>query len=512
MKLAKPSLLVGLLMLLGGCAELPTQAERDHTQALQDTDDTRLGQAAASRVAAHPGKSGIAVLDDGLDAFAARILLARAAERSLDIQYYIWEPDLSGTLLFQALREAADRGVRVRLLLDDNNTDGLDRVLAALHAHENIEVRLFNPFVNRRWRALGYVTDFARLNRRMHNKSFTADNQATIIGGRNIGDPYFGAPSDIVFADLDVLAIGPVVREVSTDFDRYWASASAYPADKIIPPVDATAELTHLAEAAEAATRTPEGRVYMDALKESPLVQQMLERRLEFIWAPTMMVSDDPAKGLGQAEDGGLLLDALNAALKTPERELLLVSPYFVPTAAGVDALSALAASGVEIAILTNSLEATDIDVVHAGYAKHRERLLEAGIRLFELRRSAAPPTVRDRGITGSSASSLHAKTFAVDGQRAFIGSFNFDPRSAQLNTELGFLIESPEIASATARIFQQRVPENAYEVRLGSDGDLQWLERRDGEEIVHTTEPGTGLLERVMVRVMSALPIEWLL
>lgn len=244
-------------LLLAGCT-LPPLEGRTHSSApsAAETADTPLGRALAPLLAAHPGRSGIHPLSDPRDAFAARAMLANAAERTLDVQYYIWRNDLTGTLLFEALHDAADRGVRVRLLLDDNGTSGLDHWLATLDAHPLIEVRLFNPFVVRRPKAIGYLSDFARANRRMHNKSFTSDNQATIVGGRNIGDEYFAASEGMLFADLDVLAVGPVVDEVSRDFDRYWASDSAYPVTGILPAASETA-LDELSAQASIIERDP---------------------------------------------------------------------------------------------------------------------------------------------------------------------------------------------------------------------------------------------------------------
>src|SRR6478752_10782042 len=227
------------LALSQGCTFLPPLDGRTISNRLQNTAESRLGRSIAPLAEAHPGLTGVVPLLSGRDAFAARVRLADVAERSLDVQYYIWHDDLSGTLLLDALRRAADRGVRVRVLLDDNNTAGLADTLAALDAHANIEVRLFNPFRRRRVRWLDYLTDFSRLNRRMHNKSFTADNEVTIVGGRNVGDEYFGAGHDVLFVDLDVLAIGPVVSDVSRDFDRYWHSESAWPAHRVIPPASA---------------------------------------------------------------------------------------------------------------------------------------------------------------------------------------------------------------------------------------------------------------------------------
>ncbi len=501
------------ITLPAGCAQLPPIEGRSVSTVVQDTADTRLGQAIGPLTQAHPGESGIIALPDGRDAFAARTLLADAAERTLDIQYYIWQLDMSGTLLFEALHRAADRGVRVRLLLDDNNTSGLDMILAMLDAHPNIQVRLFNPFMYRDWRLLGYLTDFWRLNRRMHNKTFTADNQATIIGGRNVGDPYFGAGQGALFMDLDVLAIGPVVKAVSRDFDRYWASGSSYPAARILSDAD-PASLSRLAGAASRVKREPAAAAYMQAIRNLPFAQNLLAGRASFEWADTHMVSDDPAKGLDRAADDELLWYRLREILGRPKEELLLVSPYFVPTASGVEYFAGLAGEGVGITVLTNSFEATGVAVVHAGYAKWRKELLEAGVTLLELKRAYAPPPLKDndRGLTGSPDASLHAKTFSVDGSRAFIGSYNFDPRSARLNTEVGFVIDSPTLAQAIADAFVTDISARSYDVRLSDTGELQWVEQVDGKEIVHDEEPGTGFWQRLGLRLLALLPIEWLL
>ena len=479
---------------------------------LTDTHETALGKAVRPRADAHPGTSGIHALADPNDAFAARMLLARAAERSLDVQYYIWRGDLTGTMLFEALHAAAARGVRVRLLLDDNNTDGLDPTLAALDAHPAIEVRLFNPFANRRLRWLGYLTDFGRLNRRMHNKSFTADNQATIVGGRNVGDEYFGATDGVLFADLDVLAVGPAVHAVSEDFDRYWNSASAYPVARVLPRAD-PGQLEGLPRAAARIEGQPAARAYVDAVREASFVTDLLRGDLALEWAPTWLISDDPAKGLGQAPPEALLLTKLRQVIGSANSEVDIVSPYFVPTKAGVDALAALAARGVKLRVLTNALEATDVAVVHAGYAKHRRAMLKAGLELYELR-SAGVQGARAKAkmFGGSSGSSLHAKTFAADRARVFVGSFNFDPRSGELNTELGFVIESPALANAVASAFDTAVPAAAYRVELAGERELVWVEQRDGTTVTHHREPGSGVLLRTWIAFLSLLPIEWML
>lgn len=475
--------------------------------------ETTLASACLPLTREHPGLSGIVPLRDGHDAFAARVLLADAAEETLDVQYYIWHNDLSGTLLLDALRRAADRGVRLRLLLDDNNTTGLDEILAVLDAHENIEVRLFNPFHRRRHRWLDYLTDFARLNRRMHNKSFTADAQVTIVGGRNIGDEYFGAGHGVLFMDLDVLAVGPVVSDVARDFDRYWQSASAFPVGEILPAAT-PASMNSVGDAIDRATHSPAAAAFLVAVEHQQFMGDLVEQRLLFDWAPTQMVSDDPAKGLGRAAERALLWSRLEDVIGEPTRELHLVSPYLVPGKAGAKQFATLAKRGVKVSVLTNSLEATDVAAVHAGYSKYRNRMLEAGATLFELKRtSPAPPKRRAlRGKSGSSRSSLHAKTFAIDRSRVFVGSFNFDPRSARLNTEMGFVIDSPLLAARLAEVFVENVPERAYHVQLRDSGRLEWTEVLDGRTVVHRKEPGAGVGLRLAILVLSVLPIEWLL
>jgi putative cardiolipin synthase len=506
------ALLPALLCLLAACGTLPPLERRSESHAYADTAGTRLGQVITPMATVHPGQSGIHPLLDARDAFAARVHLAHTAERSLDVQYYIWHKDMTGTLLFDALRAAAERGVRVRLLLDDNNTGGLDATLAALDSHPGIEVRLFNPLVARNWRWLNYLTDFRRANRRMHNKSFTADNQVTIIGGRNVGDEYFGATSGVLFSDLDVMAVGAVVQAVSDDFDRYWRSASAYPAPLLLAPAapDALATLAAEAEQLRHQAATSD---YIKALRASSFVQELTTARLPLEWAVTRIVSDDPAKALGRAEPSAQVPYKLKSLIGDPVSQVSLVSPYFVPSES-VDVFTELADRGVKVDILTNALEATDVAAVHAGYARHREPLLEAGVKLYELKRLAPRPEGESDVVMrgSSSATSLHAKTFSVDRSRLFVGSFNFDPRSARLNTEIGFVIDSPALAGQLDDAFSQRIPASAYQVQLGQGGRLFWTEQRNGQTIFHETEPGASLWQRFCVWLLSLLPIDSLL
>jgi putative cardiolipin synthase len=479
---------------------------------MHDTDATRLGHAVAQEVAAHPGKTGIHPLQVPREAFAARGLLAGAAERSIDAQYYIWHGDETGYLLFEALWQAADRGVRVRLLLDDNNTAGLDSVIAALDSHENIEVRLYNPLAQRNARMLNFVTDFKRVNRRMHNKSFTVDNQATIVGGRNVGNEYFGAGPGVTFADLDVIAIGPTVNEVSAAFDLYWSSPSAYPAAALLgqPQPGAVEQL----KAKFASVRAdPESASYLASLRETRLVADLKAGKLPFEWTEARLVYDQPGKTLdADSRNDLLLLPRLLEAAGPPAREFDLVSPYFVPGTQGTAALEGLARRGVKVRVLTNSLESTDVAAVHAGYAKRRPALLQAGVQLYELERTEAAPAAKGK-TGGSSSASLHAKTFAVDRERIFVGSFNFDPRSAKLNTEMGLVLYSPALAQQLSAAFDKEVPLRAYEVRLADDGrSLVWIERTPQGEKLYHTEPNSSLTRRMGVDFLTILPIEWLL
>lgn len=503
-----------LTVLMSGCATLPPPQDRTHTTALTNTADTRLGRAVAVGVAANPGKSGVYSMPDPHDAFAARMLLARVAEKSIDAQYFLWAGDEVGSLLYEEIRLAAQRGVRVRLLIDDFNTKGLDTLLAALGAQPNIEVRLYNPMVIRDARALNYLVDFQRVNRRMHNKSFTVDNQATVVGGRNIANEYFDAGRGLGFVDFDVIAVGPVVDKVSDEFDLFWNSASAYPASSFVgvPPPDAAAWLTARAEHARVG---PLAETYTQAVRSSEIVRSLYRHKLDFEWTSARVVHDDPAKTLATVERPDLeLMSRLVGILHAESRSLDMVSPYLVPGDEGTATLAGYARRGVRVRILTNSLAATDESAVHAGYAKRRPELLRAGVELWEIKSTATNASHKMRLRFGASSSSaVHAKTFAIDGSRVFVGSFNFDQRSYHLNTEMGLLIDSGTMAADLAQFFDNEVPSLAYEVKLAPDGqNLIWIERTANGEIRYDTEPDTTWAQRTGVDLMSLLPIEWLL
>jgi len=504
---------LAIAAVLGGCAGLPPLEGRPESRALAATADTRIGAAVAALARGNPGKTGIHALPVGADAFAARMALAAGAERSIDAQYYIWHGDQTGVLLFEALANAARRGVRVRILIDDQNSRDSEEVVAALGAEPNVEVRLYNPFAQRRGRFFQGLADFSRLNRRMHNKAFIVDNQAAVVGGRNIGNEYFGAGTEAPFMDLDVLAVGVAVPEVSAQFDLYWNSASAYPARWLVGEGMPGARAALDARFAEVRA-DPHSLAYMESVRSSPVLASLLKRDLVFEWVNARVVADDPAKTLdSSARTDVLLLSQLIAGGTRVRTGLDLISPYFVPGEKGSAHLEALARSGIRVRVLTNSFIATDVTPVHSGYAKRREDLVRSGIRLYELKGGGEPGKPdRDGRGSGSSSASLHAKTFAADGERIFVGSFNFDPRSALLNTEMGLVIESRTLAARLSDAFDTWIPTHAYEVRGRPDGSLEWIERSGAGEVRHETEPGMGPIKRAWLGFLSLLPIDWLL
>ena len=505
-----------LLLALGGCASLPPQANRSPSYAIESGADTPLGRDAARAAAPHAGQSSCLALPDGVDALLARLALARQAERSLDLQYYIWHDDLTGRQLAAALLHAADRGVRVRVLLDDLGTGADDAVLLALDAHPQIEIRLFNPVAARGARLLGAAVEFERVNRRMHNKAFIADNEFAVLGGRNIGDEYFGASGDLAFGDLDVLSSGPVVPDVSASFDRYWNASHAYPIAALLGRSGDAAQLVALRERLDADVA---------AQRDGPYATQVAERWLahrtgdgqQLHWGRVRLLVDEPDK-IEQSADA-------IAARRAPQtvqiglqiqQELLIVSPYFVPGDEGTAALAALVARGVRVTVLTNSLAATDVSAVHAGYARQRKALLAGGVHLYELRpevNRARTKGQRGDGVLGASRASLHAKTFVFDRQSVFIGSLNLDPRSLYLNTEIGLVCDMPALAAWLADHIEGALDAAAWRLELEDEGNggqrLVWRQK-DGESTTRLdTEPETGALRRLGVWFLGLLPIE---
>ena len=465
-----------------------------------------LAIAYAPQIAAHGLQSGVAVLTVGADAFAARMHLAAKASVSIDAQYYIWDEGVTGRLLLGALLAAAGRGVSVRLLVDDNGILGLDQALAALNAHPLIAVRVFNPFVLRQARMLNYSFDFFRLNRRMHNKSFTVDGTISILGGRNIGDIYFETDTRLNYIDLDVLAVGLAATDVGADFARYWASPYAYPLAEMVTPLPDCEGMF---------------QSRLRSVGETPLGQRAAQQvaafdldNLHLTWVHAAIFSDDPAKILDR--DGGRdrLIQRLLTAIGPPLVSVDLISAYFIPGAAAVQRLTDYAAKGVRVRTLTNALESTDVAVVHSGYVPYRPALISGGIEVYELRRDgAAKRRFKDFDLFDLSKAALHAKGFSVDRQRVFIGSLNFDPRSRLLNTEMGILIDSPKIAGEISDWLDDILPRYAYRLSLSRHNGVIWTgQDAAGMATVFQVEPNTTLPLRLMIAAVGLLPLQWLM
>lgn len=509
-------ILGAVLTLIYGCASLPPNGGRTDSFTQRDTADTTLGQAIEASVAAHPGQSGFYLLPRGLDAFAARVLLAYRAERTIDAQYYLMHNDLTGKLFLDVLVKEANLGVRVRLLVDDMALDGSkDMNVAALDAHPNIEIRVFNPFHRGTARWFQYVSRLGEVTRRMHNKSFTIDNQVTIIGGRNIGNEYFAVDDNLVFGDLDVLAVGPVVDTVSSMFDLYWNDALAFPVSALVKGNSQPENLAAIQKYLANFARRQHNSTYLNALRESPIVEMIRSWSFNFEWGEAEVLYDDPAKITADRDQSQFMLATqLNPYLDGVDKELLIFSPYFVPGKDGVAQLVKMRNRGVRVRIITNSLASTDVAIVHAGYARYRWDLLRAGVELYEVDRTLTRRQRKEKkGPAGSSKASLHAKSFVLDGERVFIGSLNFDPRSVIENTELGVMIESPAIATEMTDLFDQIATRAAFRVALGKDRNgntqLRWHREQAGESLVYITEPNTSFWRRLGVGFMRLLPIE---
>ncbi|SAL42713.1 phospholipase D/transphosphatidylase [Caballeronia peredens] len=507
-----------MVFLMTSCASLPPQTGRMETHAYTDTAGTPLGIAFAPSEAAHPGDNAFHLLSNGMDALIARVIVSETAARTLDLQYYIWHDDLTGREMAASVMRAADRGVRVRLLLDDLGTNADDQFLLALASHPNVDVRLFNPVASRTFKKLGSALEFFRVNRRMHNKALIADNQAAILGGRNIGDEYFGASSTVAFGDLDVLVHGPVVREVSSAFDLYWNSDAAYPIENLMGRRADPEALAAYRQKLDAYLLTESHSPYVAQVRER-MASVIQERDTAFSWGKATLLYDDPAKiTRAPGDTEGHLMSQFKALSLDPDKEMLIVSPYFVPRKEGVQWLRSMTSRGVRVTVLTNSLAATDVAAVHAGYQRYRRDMLEAGVRLYELK-PAAPSNDKDeksqkKTTFGSSKASLHAKTYVFDRTRIFIGSMNLDPRSVELNTEIGVYCESADAAEQVAGGIETNIDRIAWRVELRNDGTgnqrMVWIDTdANGKTIVLDSEPDVSALKRAGIWMMGILPIE---
>ncbi|MFM7179920.1 MAG: phospholipase D-like domain-containing protein [Verrucomicrobiales bacterium] len=453
----------------------------------------------------HPSR--VYLLTDGPEALHARLDLIDQAERTLELQYYLWHADEAGAVLAERMLAAADRGVRVRVLLDDIDLDGRDAGLLAFHAHPRIEVRLFNPF-RRGWlRFFEWLTRFGELNRRMHNKALVSDDVRCVVGGRNIGNEYFGLDPEVAFNDLDIAADGPVALEARKSFDAYWESKRARPVGEVVEPGSAFASGPGAFRAALdfLAARGREVLARQDLAEMPPEARPWNRDAAE---AKAQLLADPPEKSWSRRARKRGLATALAVAMESAETEVLIVSPYFVPRRRLLTRLTGLTRRGVKVRVLTNSLASNDVIAVHAGYSPKRPALLRGGVGLFELKpdggqlRRSGKAKLQFRPSEGRA--SLHAKLFVIDRKTVFIGSFNLDPRSARLNTEMGILVDCPALACEAAE-FAESLMAESNEVGL-ADNRLFW-KGADGN--VTAKEPHAGLGLRLLVSLLGCLPIE---
>ncbi|HPE62210.1 MAG TPA: phospholipase D family protein [Thiolinea sp.] len=479
--------------------------------------DTPLYQALSTPLnRAGPENSLFLSMGNAHLALLTRMELARQATRTLDLQYYLFHDDDAGRALLAALVEAADRGIRVRLLLDDMDmAGGRDRLfLRLMQEHPNLSIRIFNPLYYRSLRVLDFVVRFPNSSRRMHNKSFTADGIVTAVGGRNIGNEYFEVNTETGFVDLDVLAAGPVATEVTQAFNAYWYSGLALGLEQFSTPAD-DAGYTPWFTALSGVLR--EYRAEMEKRQVDQIISRLARDSGGVFSGKGLVIYDEPHKVLsGLLDDSGWLYPEISKLMRSSQKELMIVSPYFIPGHQGTAMLGELVRRGVKVTILTNSFAANDVVAVHSGYIDYRHQLLKAGVSLYELKATRSEAQAHDYSFLGSQHSSLHAKTFMIDRKRTFVGSFNLDPRSAVHNTEMGVVFDNADYCEIAYHQGQELVEKEAYEVRLTPAGKLQWVDRQTENgrtiEVVHDTEPDTTWYGRLLVYLISWLPVEWLL
>jgi len=498
-------------VLLSSCASSLSDINAPHSQAFQKFISTTHGRELEKEVRKHSGKSGFALVPYGQDAFEKRMRMISLAEKSLDIQYYIWKVDTTGNLLTYQILKAADRGVKVRLLLDDLGLKGRDKVMSALDAHPNIEIRVFNPFASRNNRGLNFLLDFDRLNHRMHNKVMVADNALAITGGRNVGDHYFSVSKEGNFRDLDVICTGPVVREISEVHDYFWNGKWSVPIHSLTGNSYTEKHLAKARVVLEKLTHKSPSPYPLD-LGRPQLISNLTSLRGRMIWAHGSYIWNDPVELKRSKEfQKDTIIRKLRRISPLMKQDMLIESPYFIPGDRGVVAFKDLVERGVKVRILTNSLRSNDVIPSHAGYARYRKDLILAGVELYELRPDAIEGNKKSPiSFSGSKNAGLHTKAFVFDRRAVFVGSFNLDPRSALINSEGGLFIESKELAREVTRYMNADIsPKNSYCVTMDAKGKLLWTTEIDGKTVVFHSEPDNSIWTSFLIRVIQMLPIE---
>ncbi len=525
-----------LLVIVAGCASIPFDYPRPISVALYRPQATKLGRELQPLVIKHLGESGFYLMPSGLDAFLARVLLIDTAEKTLDMQYYIFHADLTGKFVLDRILAAAERGVRVRLLLDDwRETSNMDRWLTIMEIYPNIEVRVFNPFSGLRSNPLArpFQAIFGpqRLRARMHKKVFIVDNSVAIVGGRNIADEYFGASSEVYFRDLDVLAMGPIARQVSATFDDYWNCVLSIPLKALVSRRPGADDLENARRELAAQRESLRKSSYGVKMGMSDFLKRAEEGKLPFVWAPAEVLADEPLKSIdpGSTEHPAKIVRQIRDFLESARSELLMISPYLVPGKGGIQWFKDMRQRGVTVTIITNSLASTDSLVAQFGYMRYRKDLLRLGIDLYELKATFGQRRDEDEsrrydlnqisgsggsaGSSGLSHGTLHAKLLVLDRQAVFVGSFNLDPRSARFDTQDGIIIHSPKFAREAAALFAKDSSlARSYRVTLTKDDDLVWTTEENGHEVYYHQEPMSGLWRRIYGRFLYLIVPESML
>ena len=516
-----------ILATLSGCASLPPGSDfvKTPSVALVHPEETQLGRQFQQAARAHDGHSGFRIIPVGIDGFLTRMQMINAAERTLDLQYFIFRGDETGQQLTRAVLRAADRGVRVRVLVDDGETVGGDEQISTLAAHPSVEIRIFNPFAyrgaNMGLRSLEFLFNFSRLDYRMHNKLLVVDNAIALMGGRNIGDQYFQIDPESQVADDDVFSAGPITQQLSMTFDEFWNNALSIPAQALSPEKSNRAALKEQREVLKEQHHELkfDGTPYVKLVASGEPFNGMISGRLPLIWAHAQLISDSPDKKKVEngAMIGRLMHRAVANATTDVKSEFLMITPYLIPGKEGMQMFKNLRQRNVRVRILTSSLESSTVLLAQSGYMSYRTPLLESGVELYEIRSLLG----NARGSGGSTTISrygnysLHAKMFVFDRKRVFIGSMNFDQRSMHLNTEIGLIIDSPELAQQIVARFEAMVqPANSYHLVLRPNNaeqppSLTWLTQEDGKAVAYNTEPARDNCQRIKVNLLSILPLD---
>jgi len=528
MSFIKNIILLANITVTSACSSLPTDFDSTDSYAYSDTSQTTLGKKAAKIIDGDSSNSTVYLVSEGTEALLTRIALLSMAERSVDVQYFIWKSDLIGKLIMNEMMNAAERGVRVRMLLDDITLDSETKaILFAMDQHHNINVRIYNPLSSSGYRASAAITDTYRINRRMHNKSFTVDSQYTIVGGRNIENNYFSANVRSNYGDLDIISIGPIVPEVNKQFDIYWNSPLAIPAEVFSSHASHKNSYQTVRQELSYFVLSKKDSAYALDIKNSEMYQRVESgisgNNPDLLYrGEAHVIYDDPEKTLGKSKSEVTYMTSLiRPHIEKIEHSLELVSPYFVPGVAGREYLANMVERGIQVRVITNSLASTDGIMAQSGYARHRIELLKGGVELYELKPKAKSKASRSLSRSADAKSALHAKIYIFDRDEVYIGSFNLDPRSANINTELGVICAIPEMAAHIAeKMFDENIEEIAYKIELVIENEdvdgiqiaqekVVWVETVDGKKIRHMTQPETSGWRRFNLNVYSILPIE---